>query len=98
MKPPFVFSAEFENLFRMYEGSACCADKTGTVLRSIAMRYVCGKPIVFDFAGKYTYHLPSKILRTEAEILACFHALYRLYYGNPAEYLQFLHSLAEIQS
>ncbi|MBM5458899.1 hypothetical protein H8F21_15135 [Pseudomonas sp. P66] len=72
------------------EGYSCSADKTRTVLRSLARHLIDGVPIVFDHSGETTFHLPLKILTTESEVVSFYDALHRLYYGNPLPYLNHL--------
>lgn len=72
------------------EGRACCADKSRTVLRALARYLVTGEEARFDFTQEYTYHLPTRVLHTHAQLETFFDAVYRLYYGNPEAYLKFL--------
>ncbi len=72
------------------EGHACCADKSRTVLRALARYLVMGEKAQFDFTQEHTYHLPKRVLHTQAQLVAFFNAVYRLYYGNPEAYLKFL--------
>lgn len=77
-------------LFERHEGSACCADKAGTVVRAWLEHCLHGRPIAFDLTQEVTYYLPRKVLNTEESIQAFFQALERLYSGDGAAYVQFL--------
>lgn len=90
--------SHIKELFVRHEGGACSADKSGTVMQALIQHFRAGKPIIFDYGAKYTYHLPKSILNTEADVLACFDALYRLYYGKPDAYLKFLVTLSQTQT
>ncbi len=70
------------NIFQEYEGSACCADKAGCVVRRLVRHFLHGKRIEFDRAAQYTYMFPSKVLTTHEEILDAFQALYRMRHGD----------------
>ncbi len=72
------------------EGFSCGADKTRTVLRSLARHLVDGIAIEHDYAGERTYHLPTKVLTNQVEILSYFNGLHRLYFGDPVPYLSHL--------
>lgn len=76
-----------KRLFEDIEGSACCADKSRTVMRQLLVFFKTGKEIVFNYEQEYTYHLPKKVLNTHTEIVNFFMALYRLYYGQSKEYI-----------
>jgi hypothetical protein len=84
----FIFAEQdylrwhFRNLFQEYEGSSCCADKAGSVMRRLVRYFADGRPIEFDRASKYTYAFPTRILTTQEEILDAFHALHRLRRGD----------------
>ena len=73
----------FENI----EGSACCADKTRTIMHQLLVFFKTGKEIVFNYEQEYTYHLPTKVLNNHTEVVDYFMALYRLYYGQSKEYI-----------
>ena len=53
--------AHVEALIKHYEGTACCADKSRTVLRALARYLRTGQRIEFDYGGQYTYHLPRMV-------------------------------------
>lgn len=73
---------QFQKLFEKYEGSACCADKSRTVLRHLLVFFKTAVPVSFDYTQQYTYHLPKRVFITHEEIVSFFDAIYRLYYGN----------------
>ncbi|QHF00656.1 hypothetical protein QO021_29075 (plasmid) [Pseudomonas amygdali pv. lachrymans] len=72
------------------EGFSCGADKTRTVMRSLARYLVDGIAIDHDYSGERTYHLPTKVLSNQVEVLSYFNGLHRLYYGDPMPYLSHL--------
>lgn len=80
-----------ENAFRHWivraEGSACCADKSRTIMRRLLDFYRDGTKIVFDYDAEYTYHLPKKLFREHQEIVLFYEALQHMYYGDPKRYL-----------
>lgn len=80
-------SRHVRNLFVDIEGSACCADKERTVMRSLIKHFYKGERIEFNYLGEYTYHLPQIVLRDHESLVAYFEALYGLYYGNPKAYM-----------
>ncbi|WOF81612.1 hypothetical protein P5704_027320 (plasmid) [Pseudomonas sp. FeN3W] len=80
-----------------HEGSACCADKTRTIMRALAKRFSSGEKIVFDYGQEYTYHLPEKILNSDEAIMSFFRSLLELYYGKSdgfAEQIELIDSQA----
>jgi len=87
--------SHFERLIRQFEGNACCADKSRTILRRLLTFYTTGLPIVFDYTQKFTFHLPKHIFAFHEDIVMFFEGLHSLYYGNPDKYLK---ALAEITS
>lgn len=83
----------FRNLFQKHEGSACCNDKAGMVLRKLLRFYLDGTPIVFDRTAKYTYALPTKIFTKHDEIVEFFNALRFLSCGRPDQFVEQLLSI-----
>lgn len=79
--------SHLSEIFRQHEGSACCADKAGWALRALARRLVDGKPIVVDLEQEFNFHLPTRVLNTEEDLVAMFRALRRLHAGMPDQYL-----------
>ena len=69
------------------EGFGCGADKTRTIIRAAVRYYAEGDPINFNYTGKYTYHLPTIVFRTQEQIIDFIDSLQSLYYGNPEKYL-----------
>ncbi|CEK42678.1 hypothetical protein PQBR44_0155 (plasmid) [Pseudomonas putida UWC1] len=72
------------------EGFSCGADKTRTVMRTLARHLVDGIAIDHDYSGERTYHLPTTVLTNQVEVLSFFNGLHRLYYGDPVPYLSHL--------
>lgn len=86
----------FEKWIERIEGHACCADKSRTIMKSLFDFYLNRKPIVFNYEQEYTYHLPSKIFKTEDEIVTFYTGLKHLYYGNPTDYLKAIADLTKL--
>lgn len=84
----------FEALIRDFEGHACCADKSRTIMKGLLGFYKEGKQIVFDYEQKYTFHLPKVIFKTHESILGFYEGLKMLYCGNPEKYLTELQKIA----
>lgn len=82
--------SHFERLIRQFDGLACCADKSRTILTRLLRLLTHGTPIAFDYSQQFTYHLPRCIFTTQEDIVVFFKGLHGLYYGNPDGYLQAL--------
>lgn len=82
--------SHLRGIFEKFEGSACCADKTRTLMRALAVFLRDGKPIAFDYAQEYTFHLPARVLKSHDEIFTFFKAVQRLYYGRFDMYVEAL--------
>jgi len=80
----------FCNLFEKYEGSACCADKSRTIVNRLLKYYQEGEEIVFNYEAEYTYHLPKKIFKSHDHIIQFYESIKSLLYGNPEKYLEAL--------
>jgi hypothetical protein len=80
----------FYNLFGKYEGSACSADKSRTIVNRLLKFYATGEKIEFDYEGEYTYHLPKKIFKSHDHIVNFYEGLKSLLYGNPQKYIEAL--------
>jgi len=85
--------SHFERLIVKFEGRACCADKSRTILKRLLTFLTTGNEIAFDYTQQYTYHLPRCIFTTHADIVMFFKGLHNLYYGNPDQYLEALNEL-----
>lgn len=77
----------FEKLIEQIEGSACCADKSRTIMNSIIDFYKSDIEIVFNYDSEYTFHLPKKIFTNHNCIIDFYQGLKYLFYGNPEKYL-----------
>jgi hypothetical protein len=77
-----------EQLIKKYEGWACCADKSRTILSSLLHFFLTAKPITFDLNQEYTYHLPKKVLNNHDILVEFFDGLKFLYYGQPERYFK----------
>jgi hypothetical protein len=85
---------QFRRVIEQLEGSACCADKAKTILRSLLRFFLTGEKIVFDRNQQYTFHLPESVFAEHAEIVRFFDALCTLYHGDPAPYVDMLSTLS----
>lgn len=79
--------SHFQKLIVTYEGGACCADKSRTILRRLLAFYLKGERISFDWTQQYTYHYPKTIFTNHEDIVGFFEALRKLYYGNAPDYI-----------
>ncbi len=77
------------------EGSACCADKTRTILKRLVEFYKNNTTIEFDYSAEYTFHLPKVIFKTHESIVEFYEGVKNLHYGNPTRYLNALKSLTQ---
>ena len=59
----------FRKMIQKIEGSACCADKSRTIMKRLIDFYKTGKMIEFDYTGEYTFHLPTTIFKEHDEIV-----------------------------
>lgn len=82
---------QFNHVYKKFEGSSCCADKSRGVVQRLLEFYITGKEIHFDPKSKYTYGHPKKYLKTHEEIVEFYQAVQSLYYGNPLKYMQIYH-------
>ena len=86
----------FRNLFEKYEGSACCADKSKNIVNSLLKYYNSGEKIEFNYASKYTYHLPKKIFKSQDHIVLFYEGLKSLLYGRPDKYIEALKVMTKV--
>ncbi|MDH4275844.1 MAG: hypothetical protein OEW08_12480, partial [Gammaproteobacteria bacterium] len=86
----------YRRLIELCEGSACCADKSRTIMRALLSFYVTGEKIQFNLDQTFTYHLPQTIFTTHEEIVAFFRGLHLLHYGRPETYLQCMISILSL--
>jgi len=70
------------------EGQACCADKSGFIMRSVIKFYMTGKPIDMDYSQEYTYHLPKTVFNTHDKIIEFAASIQKLYYGRYEDYIK----------
>jgi len=87
LKRSRFIKSHFETLIQNTEGSACCADKSRTIMNGLLDFYREGKLIVFDYEQEYTYHLPRVLFKTHESIIGFYKGLSGLYHGDPLEYL-----------
>lgn len=83
----------FYNLFGKYEGSACSADKSRTIVNRLLEFYATGKRIEFDYESEYIFHLPKKIFKEHDLIVEFYEGLKNLLYGDPTKYLMALNKV-----
>lgn len=77
----------FQAVLVEFEGRACSADKSGTVLRHLLAFQTTGKRIAFDYSQEYTFHLPKRVFCGHNEITGFFTGVRSLYQGQSAAYL-----------
>lgn len=82
------------SLFTQFEGSACSSDKMRTVFAAALRFFRTGRPIEFDRAQEYTFHLPKQILATHEDIVAFVRALAGLHAGQSRAYIECLARMA----
>lgn len=82
-------------LIEKFEGGACAADKTRTVMRTILRYLKTGKEIGYDYGQEYTFHLPQRVLTDHQTTLDYFKALQSLCYGRPEP---FFHAYLAVQN
>ena len=90
MKNSQFIEAQFEKIIEKNEGSACCADKSRFIMRSLFNYFTTGKEIELNRAQEYTYHLPKKVFTTHEQIVGFFDGVMRLYYGQYEPYIKAL--------
>jgi hypothetical protein len=88
------FRAHFRRIIESYDGFACCADKTRTILTRLLAFHISGRRIAFNASEKYTFHHPKNVFTTHEAIVEFFESLYQLYAGSPAPYLAALKNIA----
>jgi len=91
-------SNHVRGLVEQYEGAACCADKTRTILRTLAHHWAHGTPYAFNREQKYTFHLPTKVLLTLDDALSFVEALAHMSQGRTGPYLHWMHRFIQAQS
>lgn len=80
----------YAKIIETQEGSACSADKSRTIMRSLVNYYTSGKEISFNYEQEYTYHLPKKVFKTHDQIINFYEGLKNLWYGDNRKYLEAL--------
>lgn len=90
-------SNHVRGLVEQYEGSACCADKTRTILKMLAHHLAHGSPYAFNREQKYTFHLPTKVLLTLDDALSFMEALAHMSQGQTGPYLRWMHRFIQEQ-
>lgn len=91
-----VIDRHFSRQFQKYEGSACSADKSRTVVRCLLDFFLSGEEIKFDYKQEYTYHLPNKIFKTHSEILDFYKAIKDIQYGRAEKYIEEIKKLEQL--
>jgi len=84
---------QFAKLIEDFEGSACSADKSRTIMRRIFNFLMTGNKIEWDYNAEYTFHLPKKIFKTHESIIEFYNAVTELYYGNYKKYVAALQNV-----
>lgn len=82
-----LIESHISHLIEKFEGRACSADKSRTIINSIIKFFEKGKEIEFNYNQEYTFHLPKRILNTHEEIIEMYKGIKDLLYGDPDKYL-----------
>ncbi len=78
----------FAHFIKQFEGTACNADKSRTIIRSLLKHFRTGDDIKFNYDAEFTYHLPNTIFKTHDDIIEFYKGLRKLIItGNPDAYL-----------
>lgn len=85
-------------LVEEYEGFQSCADKTHTIMKTLARHLAEGEPYAFNREQPYTYHLPTRVLLTQEDALTFLGALMRLSRGQVAPYVRWLRNFLARQA
>ena len=80
----------FKQLITDHEGSSCCADKSRTIIKALAIFFIDNTPINFNYDAEVTYHLPELIFKTHDEIIEFYNALVDLFHARPEKYIKAL--------
>ncbi|WP_163836827.1 hypothetical protein [Spartinivicinus ruber] len=91
MNSRFIES-HFQQVIRMKEGSACCTDKSISIMLALSRWLLKDVRIEFDYNAEYTYHLPKTVFTTHEDIEEFFMALYRLHYGNSKDFIELMNT------
>ena len=97
LKNSRLIESNFRYWIERIEGTACCADKSRTILRRLMGFYKSGDRITFDYTQEYTFHLPKVMFKTHESIIEFYEGVKGLEYGNPTKYLISLTSLINLQ-
>lgn len=87
MQNSYFVEIHFRKMFEKFEGSACSADKSRTIVKCLLSYFKNGKQIEFDYNVKYTFNLPIRIFTTHQDIIQFYEAIKSLFYGNGEKYL-----------
>lgn len=82
----------YKRIIVKFEGGECSSDKSRTIMRSLAVFFITGKPIKFNYSGEYTYQIPKRVFTTHDGIIEFFYGLREFHYGYPDRYLKALAS------
>jgi hypothetical protein len=85
--------ANFQKLINDIEGMACCADKSGTLIKKLIKFYMTGETIQFDHTAKYTFNLPKVVFTDHDEIVEFYEALKSFHYGDGTKYIAALNNV-----
>jgi len=79
--------SHLSRLFATYEGHACSADKSRTIVNSLVRHFKTKEDIEFDYSAEYTSHLPKNILKEHGQIISFYEGMKGLMCGSPDKYL-----------
>jgi DNA-binding phage protein len=81
--------ALFRDEITRVEGTSCCADKTGFVVRRLAKALVSGEPVNLTSRSEYTFMIPDTVFTDHESINKFFDAIYFLHCGRPEKFLAY---------
>lgn len=90
LKNQQFIESHFQELIKTYEGFACCADKSRTIIEVLLRFFMTGNEIKFNLDGEYTFHLPKIVFRDHESIIQFYNALKGLFYGKNKRYIEVL--------
>lgn len=87
------YEGQIENLCSKFEGSACCADKSGVLVGRYLNYLITGDKGTWETDDPKCYWLPR--FGTQEQWMSLIHGMWVMRYGNPRDYLLAYHALLE---
>lgn len=88
-----IFERQLTNIFRKYEGSELCYDKTSVILSKLKRHLINGEKIELEPSCNSSWGYPRTILNNHDSILTFFNSLSSLIYGDTEKYPNFISNL-----